>query len=57
MTYALGTGRKGYLVPATGRITVNGVEAQARDGLAIADEAEITITALDEAEVVLVDTL
>ena len=57
VTYALGTGRKGYLVPATGRITVNGVEAQARDGLAIADEAEITITALDEAEVVLVDTL
>ena len=57
VTYALGTGRTGYLVPATGRITVNGVEAQARDGLAIADEAEITITALDEAEVVLVDTL
>ena len=57
VTYPLGTARKGYLVPATGRITVNGVEAQARDGVAIADEAEITITALDEAEVVLVDTL
>jgi hypothetical protein len=57
VTYPLGTGRKGYLVPATGRITVNGVEAQARDGLAIADEATITITAIDESEVVLVDTL
>ena len=57
VTYPLGAARKGYLVPATGRITVNGVEAQARDGVAIADEAEITITALDEAEVVLVDTL
>lgn len=57
VTYPLGTARKGYLVPATGRITVNGVEAQARDGVAIANEAEITITALDEAEVVLVDTL
>jgi redox-sensitive bicupin YhaK (pirin superfamily) len=57
VTYPLGTARKGYLVPATGRITVNGVEAQARDGVAIADEAQITITALDEAEVVLVDTL
>lgn len=51
VTYPLGTARKGYLVPATGRITVNGVEAQARDGVAIANEAEITITALDEAEV------
>ena len=57
VTYPLGAARKGYLVPATGRITVNGVEAQARDGVAIADEAEITITAIDEAEVVLVDTL
>ena len=57
VTYALGAGRKGYLVPATGRITVNGVEARARDGVAIADEATITISALDEAEVVLVDTL
>ena len=57
VTYALGATRKGYLVPATGRITVNGLEAQARDGVAIADEAMITITALDEAEVVLVDTL
>jgi redox-sensitive bicupin YhaK (pirin superfamily) len=57
VTYPLGAARKGYLVPATGRISVNGVEAQARDGVAIADEAQITITALDEAEVVLVDTL
>jgi len=57
VTYALGEGRKGYLVPATGRIAVNGVAANARDGVAIADEASITITALDEAEVVLVDTL
>ncbi|KUR76568.1 pirin family protein [Novosphingobium sp. Fuku2-ISO-50] len=57
VTYPLGAERKGYLVPATGRIVVNGVEAGTRDGLAIADEETITITALDEAEVVLVDTL
>jgi redox-sensitive bicupin YhaK (pirin superfamily) len=57
VTYPLGTARKGYLVPATGRISVNGIEAGARDGLAIADEDTITITAIDEAEVVLVDTL
>lgn len=55
--YALGAGRKGFLVPASGRIAVNGVAANPRDGLAIADEETITITALDEAEVVLVDTL
>jgi quercetin 2,3-dioxygenase len=55
--YALGSERKGYLVPATGRIRVNGIEANARDGLAIADQDTITITALEEAEVVLVDTL
>ena len=57
VTYPLGAERKGYLVAATGRISVNGIEANARDGLAIADEETITITALDEAEVVLVDTL
>lgn len=57
VTYPLGAARKGYLVPATGRITVNGIEAGARDGVAIADEDTITITAMDEAEVVLVDTL
>lgn len=55
--YVLGAERKGYLVPATGRIAVNGVEAQARDGLAIADVDTITITALEDSEIVLVDTL
>ncbi|WP_333840259.1 pirin family protein [Novosphingobium sp.] len=55
--YQLGSDRKGYLVAATGKITVNGVEADARDGIAIADLDTITITAREEAEVVLVDTL
>jgi redox-sensitive bicupin YhaK (pirin superfamily) len=55
--YALGADRKGYLVPATGAITVNGIRAHARDGLAIADLETITITALEDSEVVLVDTL
>jgi len=57
VTYDLPAGRKAYLVPATGRITVNGVTAAARDGVAVADEAQVTITALEEAEIVLVDTL
>ncbi|HWU02519.1 MAG TPA: pirin family protein [Novosphingobium sp.] len=55
--YALGGDRKAYLVPATGRIEVNGVAANARDGIAIADEETITITAHEDAEIVLVDTL
>jgi redox-sensitive bicupin YhaK (pirin superfamily) len=44
-----------YLVPATGAITVNGIAAQARDGIAITGETGLTIHALDEAELVLVD--
>ena len=55
--YALGAERKGYLVPATGRISVNGVAAMARDGLAIAGEESLAITAHEDAEIVLVDTL
>ncbi len=45
-----------YLVAASGRLLVNGEEAQARDGVAITGEAAITVAALDDAEVVMVDT-
>ena len=44
-----------YLVPATGRITVNGIPANARDGIAITGEARLMIEAEEEAELVLVD--
>ena len=47
--------RHQYLVAPKGRILINGVEAQARDGVAITGEAEIVVEALDDAEVVLVD--
>jgi redox-sensitive bicupin YhaK (pirin superfamily) len=53
--YALGTGRRAYLVPARGKVEVNGVSLQARDGAAIRDETLLRLTALEEAEVVLVD--
>lgn len=53
--YALGNGRLAYLVPATGRVEVNGTVIDARDGAAIRDEAELRITALADAELVLVD--
>jgi hypothetical protein len=54
-TYPLGAERFGYLVPATGSIEVNGVTLKTRDGAAIRDEATLTVTALEDAELVLVD--
>lgn len=50
-------GRYGYLVPAKGRITANGLEVNARDGLAIHDEARVTFKALEPSELVLVETV
>ncbi len=44
-----------YLVPATGKVRVEDVEASARDGVAITDQPGITITALEDSELVLVD--
>ncbi len=57
LTYSLAEGRHAYLVPAVGAVEVNGVPLNARDGAAIRDEAEITITAKDDAELVMVDSL
>ncbi|MEL7198542.1 MAG: pirin family protein [Pseudomonadota bacterium] len=44
-----------YLVPATGKVQVGDVEAKARDGVAITDLETVTITALEDSELVLVD--
>lgn len=56
VTYPLGAGRHAYLVPATGMVEVNGVRLAARDGAAIREEAVLRVTALEDAEVLLVDT-
>jgi quercetin 2,3-dioxygenase len=48
-------GRGVYLVPASGAATVNGVAVGTRDGAAVSDEAELAITATEDAELVLVD--
>ena len=53
--YHCAAGRKVYLVPASGRIEVNGVVAVAGDGLAIDDEALLRVIALEYSEIVLVD--
>ena len=54
-------GKPAYLVPAKGRIEVTGadgqpVKANARDGVAVVDQAEIEIKAVEDAEIVLVET-
>jgi hypothetical protein len=59
--YALAPGRHAYLVLAAGRVSVGGVgsetvEAAARDGVAIRDVQTLRLTALEDSEVVLVDT-
>lgn len=55
VTYKAAPGRHIYLVPATGRVEVNGTPAAARDGVAIRDVEEIRLTAVEDSEVVLVD--
>lgn len=55
--YPLTEGRRAYLVPAVGKVAVNGVTLNARDGAAIRDEAELVITAEADAELVMVDSL
>ncbi len=44
-----------YLVATQGAIEVNGLRAEARDGVAVTGEAKVAIRALDDAEIVLVD--
>jgi redox-sensitive bicupin YhaK (pirin superfamily) len=53
--YALADGRYGYLVPAKGSVEINGVKLEARDGAAIRNEPALRVTALEDAELVLVD--
>jgi redox-sensitive bicupin YhaK (pirin superfamily) len=53
--YALGAGRYAYLVSSSGAVTVNGVRSEARDGVAIRDVETLNVTALEDAEIVLVD--
>lgn len=54
-TYALADGRQAYLVPSTGAVEINGVKLDARDGAAIRNEPALRVTALEDAELVLVD--
>jgi redox-sensitive bicupin YhaK (pirin superfamily) len=52
---ALDPARHAYLVATGGPVAVNGVRAEARDGIAVTGEDRLTIEALADAEIVLVD--
>lgn len=53
--YPLGAGRRGYLVPASGAVEIEGQRVNARDGAAIEQVETLRVTALEDSEVVLVD--
>ena len=53
--YPLGADRKAYLVPATGAVTIDGQRVSARDGAAISDLETLSVTAIEDSEIVLVD--
>ncbi len=53
--YTPAPGRSLYLVPAAGRVDVNGQAVGPRDGLAISDETRLRVTAVEDAEILLVD--
>jgi quercetin 2,3-dioxygenase len=53
--YMLRQPRIAYLVPSTGTVDVNGVRIHARDGAAIKDVDIVTISAIEDADVVMVD--
>ena len=54
LTHEVGAGRHAYLVPATGKIEIDGTSANARDGVALT-AGNYTIRAIEDAELVLVD--
>lgn len=57
ITYESAPGRHLYMVPATGSIEIDGQTFEERDGIAIVGGAPITIKALEDAEIVLVDSV
>ena len=57
LTVETKTGRFGYMVLATGKVVINGEELNARDGVAITGPETISVKAIEDAELVLVDTV
>jgi redox-sensitive bicupin YhaK (pirin superfamily) len=55
VSYDTSAERHLYLVPATGKVRIEEVEVNARDGAAITGRNRIEVTALEDSELVLVD--
>ena len=55
LEHAVGDGRHAYLVPATGAIEIDGHPFKARDGAALGGGQTVSITAIEDSELVLVD--
>jgi redox-sensitive bicupin YhaK (pirin superfamily) len=53
--HPLGRTRRAYLVAARGKFLVNGSEIEARDGIALTDQDELVIQALESGELVVAD--
>ena len=53
--YRLGVDRRGYLVPATGAVEIEGQRVNTRDGAAIDHVETLRVTAIEDSEIVLVD--
>ena len=50
-------GHRVYLVPASGQIEVNGLAVATGDGVAVRDDKRLSIRAVEDSEVVLVESL
>ena len=55
VVYETSADRHLYLVPATGKVVVDGAEVNARDGAAITGVGRVEVTAVEDSELVLVD--
>ncbi len=54
-TCTLDSGRQAYLVPPVGTVSANGVTVETRDGASIRDVETLTLTALEDSEILLAD--
>ena len=53
--YTIESGKKAYLVAAKGRYQVNGHDVNAHDGVAVKDEKNLMIQAIEDSEIVMVE--
>ena len=55
MSVPLGTGRQAYLVPASGRLSVDGTTVETRSGAAVRHADTVSLAALEDCELLFVD--